>query len=145
MNNNSIKVLPIEKIISVLSYLTMGIVGVLWIIIGYISKKNLRYFLMYNICQSMIISVFLAIFKLLFDIIMSLLSVVHILDYVTAIFNYLITIKIIRIYPLGISFTILELAVFIFLIYICIGIVFGRIFYIPLLTNFMKKVMNNYS
>ena len=69
-SNNIIS--PIEKIISVLSYVTMGIAGLLWLILAYFLKKKLRYFLMYNIAQSMIIAIILAIFKLLTDIILSL-------------------------------------------------------------------------
>ena len=145
MSLNYSKVLPLEKIISILSYASMGIVGVLWIIFAYVMKKNLRFFLMYNISQSMVISITLAIIKLALDLILPILSVIPILNYISAIFNYLISIKLIRLYPLGISFTILELIVFIILAYICIGVVVGRIFYVPVLTNLMQKIMNNYN
>ena len=145
MSLNYSKVLPLEKIISILSYASMGIVGVLWIIFAYVMKKNLRFFLMYNISQSMVISITLAIIKLALDLILPILSVIPILNYISAIFNYLISIKLIRLYPLGISFTILELIVFIILAYICIGVVVGRIFYVPVLTNLMQKIMKNYN
>lgn len=144
MPHNYTKALPLEKIISVLSYASMGIIGVLWIIFAYVMKKNLRFFLMYNINQSIIISITLAVIKLALDIILPILAVIPILNYISAIFNYLISIKLIRLYPLGISFTILELAVFLILAYICVGVLSGRIFYVPVLTNLMQKIMKNY-
>ena len=145
MSHNYSKVLPLEKIISILSYMSMGIIGVLWIILAYVMKKNLKFFLMYNITQSMVISIVLAIVKLALDLILPILSVIPILSYISAIFNYLISIKLIRLYPLGISFTILELVVFVILAYICVGVLAGRIFYVPVLTNFMQKVLKNYN
>ena len=141
-SNNIIS--PIEKIISVLSYVTMGIAGLLWLILAYFLKKKLRYFLMYNIAQSMIIAIILAIFKLLTDIILSLIAKISFLDFIMAIFNLVISFKIIRISNSGISFTILELLLLMFLGYIIFGILFGRIFYIPYLSDFMKKVMKTY-
>ncbi len=141
-SNNIIS--PIEKIISVLSYVTMGIAGLLWLILAYFLKKKLRYFLMYNIAQSMIIAIILAIFKLLTDIILSLIAKISFLDFIMAIFNLVISFKIIRISNSGISFTILELLLLMLLGYIIFGILFGRIFYIPYLSDFMKKVMKTY-
>ena len=123
----------------------MGIVGLIWIIIAYANKKSLKYFLMYNISQSMVIAILLAILKLVLDIVLSILAVIPFLSYITAIFNYIISIKIIRIYGLGLSFTLFELLVFILLSYIIAGIFIGRIFYIPMLTSLMQKLMKRYN
>lgn len=145
MQHNGLKVNLLEKIISILSYMTMGIVGLIWIIIAYANKKSLKYFLMYNISQSMVIAILLAILKLVLDIVLSILAVIPFLSYITAIFNYIISIKIIRIYGLGLSFTLFELLVFILLSYIIAGIFIGRIFYIPMLTSLMQKLMKRYN
>ena len=145
MQHNGLKVNLLEKIISILSYMTMGIVGLIWIIIAYTNKKSLKYFLMYNISQSMVIAILLAILKLVLDIVLSILAVIPFLSYITAIFNYIISIKIIRIYGLGLSFTLFELLVFILLSYIIAGIFIGRIFYIPMLTSLMQKLMKRYN
>ena len=138
------KILPLEKIVSVLSYLSMGIVGIIWVILAYILKKNIKFFMMYNIYQSIIISVLLAIIKLVLDIILQILAMIPFLSYISATFNYLISIKIIRLYPFGISFTILELIVSIILLYICVGVIIGRIFYVPLITNLVQKLTKNH-
>ena len=144
MQHNVVKITPLEKIISVLSYFSMGIIGLLWIIFAYVCKRNLKYFLMYNISQSMIISIILAIIKLCFSTILSLLSFIPFLNFITAVINFVISLKIIRFYPSGISFTLFELFVFILLIYIVTGVILGRIFYIPILSKFMNKFMNSY-
>ncbi len=144
VQHNSIKVTNIEKIISILSYITMGIVGLLWLIIAHIKNKKLRFFLMYNVVQSMVIAILLTIIKLCLDIILSILAKLPILDFIAAIIYYIISFKIIRFYSLGISFTAFELILFLLLIYIIIGIFLGRIFYIPYLSDFMNRTMKNY-
>lgn len=141
---NNIKVLPIEKIISILSYLSMGIVGLLWIIFAHVLKTNLKYFLMYNISQSMVIAIILAIFKLLTSVVLSLISKIAFLDLIVALFNLIISVKIIKIHALGISFTLIELFVFILLAYICTGVILGRIFYVPILSKLMNKALSSY-
>ncbi len=145
MQQNTNKIFLIEKIISVLSYCTMGIVGLIWFIIAYIKNYKLKYFLFYNIVQSMVISIILTICKLLTDIIFTIFAKIPFLDYLSAKLYYcVISFKIIRIYSLNISFTIFELLLFMLLIYIISGIFLGRIFYIPVLTDFMQKAMKNY-
>ena len=123
----------------------MGIVGLIWFIIAYIKNYKLKYFLLYNIIQSMVISILLTLCKLLMDLILSIFAKIPFLDYIVAKLYYsVISFKIIRIYSLNISFTIFELLLFLLLIYIIFGIFLGRIFYIPVLTDFMNKAMKNY-
>lgn len=138
-------ILPIEKIISVLSYATMGIAGLIWVIIAYICKRHIKYFLMFNITQSMVISIILAIVKLLVGLIMQLLTYIPFLNFISAILNYVLSIKIIRLYSLGLSFSLFEFLIFILLIYIIIGVCLGRIFNVPYLTKLINKVMKSYN
>lgn len=136
------KVLPLEKIVSVLSYFTMGFVGLIWLLISVAYKRKLKYFLMYNIAQSMIISIILYIFKLVIDIVFSIFSLIPFLNTVVAVLNYIISVKLVKIAFL--SFSIVELFVFLLLIYISVGVLLSRIFYIPVLSNIMNKAMKNY-
>jgi len=145
MSHNTYRIQPIEKIIYILSYLTMGIVGLIWIIIAHINKRNLKYFLMYNISQSMIIAVILAIFKTLIDLLVPILWIIPVISYVASAINFIVSVKIIRLYFIGISFSIFELAVFLLLAYIILGVINGRISKVPLLTNIMNKAMKNYN
>ena len=73
MSSNQTAVSNIEKIISVISYFTMGIAGLIYIVISYLLKKHTKFFLMYNIAQSMVISIFLALLNLLLGIILQII------------------------------------------------------------------------
>ena len=136
------KVLPIEKIISILSYLSMGIIGVIWLIIAYFLKKNLKYFLMYNIAQSMLISILCAIFFCLINLILNIVALVPFLAFISAIINLFMSVKVLFI--LGMSFSVFQIFLTVLLIYIIVGILLGRIFYVPLLSNIMNKAMKSY-
>ncbi|MBQ8887048.1 MAG: hypothetical protein IJY61_05035 [Candidatus Gastranaerophilales bacterium] len=140
--NNSYKVQPLEKIISILSYFSMGIVGLIWLIIAFVTKKHLKFFLKYNIVQSLVISIFLAIFKLILDIILSVLALIPFLTGAIATINWFISIKVISIFYF--SFSIFELLIYILLIYITIGIFIGKIFYVPILSHIINKTMKRY-
>lgn len=130
---------PIEKIISVLSYISLGIIGLIVMLIAYSQKKRLRTFLNYNVVQSVVIGVFLAIFKCVFDLILTIFSKIAFLDFIAASINILFSFEIIRIYNL--SFSLSEIFVYILLIYIIVGVVLGRIFYIPFLSDFIAKAV----
>ena len=137
------KVLPIEKIISIFSYLTMGIVGLIWLLIAYFLKQKLKFFLMYNIAQSMVISIILSIITMGLDIILSILAKIPFLEYLAALVNCIFSIKILRISSL--AFNIPELLIIILIGYIITGVIIGRIFYIPFLSDMMYKTMKHYN
>ena len=130
-----------EKAASILSYFTMGITGLIWILAAYFLKKKIKFFLMYNMLQSLLAAVILAAFNYAAAIIIQILSAVPFLSgagmFLSSVFQY-------RIPFFALSFNIKELFVIILLIYISSGILLGRIFYIPLLTNVMKKIMYKY-
>ena len=142
-HSSSSKIYLIEKIISVLTYITMGLAGLIWLMIAYFNKKKLKFFLMYNIVQSMIISIFCVAIKLIVDIILEIFARIPFLDFVAAIIYYVISFKIIRLSS-GLSFTFFQLILTILLGYIIAGIFMGKIFYIPVLSRFMNKTMQNY-
>ncbi len=145
MQHSTIKVLPIEKIISILSYISMGIVGLVWLLIAHYTKKKLRYFLMYNIVQSMVIAIFLAIFKLTLNILFSILSLIPFLNIIIAKLNYIMTVRILVIPIFNLSFNIIEIVIYLMLLYIIIGILVSRIFFIPFLTNLLYKLLKQNS
>lgn len=142
MLHNS-KISTFEKIISIISYFTMGLFGLFWLILAHVLKKKLRYFLQYNIVQSLLISIFLAIFNLLIDIIFSILAIIPIFDKIVAILNWFISVKVVSIAYF--SFSIFELIIFILLSYITFGILINKISYIPGLTGLVQKIMKNYA
>ena len=102
----------------------MGIVGLLWLLFAYFTRNKVKFFLKYNIIQSIVISVLLAIFNLTLDIILSLLAKIPLLDFVAAAINIILQFQIIKIFNLSLS--IVGLFVFLVLTYIIIGIVLQR-------------------
>ncbi len=143
MQHNYNHITPIEKIISILSYVTMGIAGVIWIIIAYVLKKKLTYFLMYNVAQSMLISILYAIFVILLGIIVKITYFIPFLIVIGTVINDFLSKKIVTL--LWMSFSVSQLLVAILLAYIIIGVIVGRIFYVPVLSNLMNKAMKSYN
>ena len=145
MQHNSIKVSPIEKIISILSYFTMGIIGLVLLLIAHFAKKKIRYFLMYNIIQSMVIAILLAILKLTLNIIFSILALIPFINIITAKLNYIMSVRILILPIFNLSFNIIEIIIHLILLYIIFGIIMGKIFFVPYLTNFISKLLKSYN
>jgi len=57
-----------DRIISALSYYTMGIVSIIWIIYSNLVKKSITPYLMYNFFQAIFLSIALAIISLMYSI-----------------------------------------------------------------------------
>ena len=91
----------------------------------------------------MFISILLAILHLVLKIVLSILAVIPFLDFISAQVNFWLSFKIINF--IGLSFSVIEFIIFILLAYIVLGVLLGRIFYLPLLTNIVKKIVNRYN
>ncbi len=144
MPHNENKVLPAEKVMSIISYFTMGIFGLILFIISRCTHRKLRYFLMYNIMQSIIIGVILFIFGKSVQLIFYLISLIPFLDFMVALLNLVLFFKIINISFFGMSLSFFELCVFFLLLYISTGVCLSRIFYVHWLTKLTQKMMKNY-
>lgn len=141
MQPKTFTIAPAEKVISILSYFTMGIAGLIWILIAYFLNKRLKFFLMYNAVQSMVISIFLALLNLVFNIIFQIMALIPGFNKIAI--NITIFLQH-RINIFSLSFNLVETVVFLLLFYISAGVLAGRIFYVPVLTTVMKKVMHSY-
>lgn len=140
-NQNEIKILPFDKVYSIISYCTMGIAGLFLALIAFFAKKKLRYFLNYNIAQSVLLGIILAIFKFFLDSVLHLIAKIPFLDGVCGIVYFFFSTKIIKIGLL--SFNILELFVFGLILYISIGIIKNKIFFVPYLTNLTQTIIKS--
>lgn len=139
--NRNIVIEPLEKIISIISYYTMGIVGLVWVIIGYFLNKRVKFFLMYNITQSVLISIFLAFLNILFQVILQIIIAIPFLSSIGINISLFMQKKI---NIIGLSFNIIEIIIFLLLIYISIGVIQGRIYNVPVLTKIVKRIMQSY-
>jgi len=65
-----------DRILSALSYLTMGMAGLIWLVFAYATKEKTSSYTMFNIYQSIFLSILLAVFSLLYDIAISTLQII---------------------------------------------------------------------
>lgn len=75
-NNYETKPYMIEKIVSGLSYLTMGFVGFIWLIISLVRRTPLTKFLQYHIFQSIFISIGYVLLCLLLGLLLNIMSMI---------------------------------------------------------------------
>lgn len=123
----------IERLIAALSYLTMGMVGFVWLIIGLFTSARLKPFLQYHIFQSIFISLGFAVLSILVDWISNLLSVIPFINKVVAQINFLLNM------PLIFDYSLLQTVIYAFLAYLAITSFMGRFSYIPWVSDIIDQ------
>ncbi len=136
MQNRIYEPLPLEKIISALSYLTMGIVGFVWLLLGAILKLGLRPYLRYHIYQSIFLSFTFFILSLALDLILGILSYIPFLGSLISTLTFLIAT------PLVGTFSILNIIFGLFMLYLIITSATGKLTYVPWVSNIIKININ---
>ena len=124
--------LPLEKIIAALSYLTSGIVGFVWLILGAILKLGVRPFLLYHIYQSIFLSVLFFIVNLGLKIVLDILSAIPLIGQLVSTLTFLFTTSIFG----GLS--IINLAIFSVILYLTITSLMGKYSYLPWVSNIIR-------
>lgn len=123
----------IERLIAALSYLTMGMVGFVWLIIGLFTNARLKPFLQYHIFQSIFISLGFAVLSILVGWVSNLLSVIPFINKVVAQINFLLNM------PLIFDYSLLQTAIYAFLAYLAITSFMGRFSYIPWVSDIIDQ------
>ncbi len=123
----------IERIVSSLSYVTAGMVGFIWLILGVLTKSSLRPFMKYHIFQS----IFLSMGYFLLLIILEQISlIINFIPYVRNIFS-LITFPFLI--PIIFGFSIVQILIYTLLFYLALTSFMGRYSYIPWISEIIKK------
>ena len=133
------KILLSEKILSVLSYMTFGIIGFFWLLLANWKKKKIKYFLNYHIYQSIFLAVVLTLLNYIFELIFLICSKIPFIDTISAQINYYLSIKIISF--LGFETTLVYFAVLLLKIYLITSVILGKYFYIPFVTKVINYMM----
>lgn len=123
----------IERIVAALSYLTMGMVGFVWLIIGLFTNARLKPFLQYHIFQSIFISLGFAVLSILVGWVSNLLSVIPFINKVVAQINFLLNM------PLIFDYSLLQTVIYAFLAYLAITSFMGRFSYIPWISDIIDQ------
>lgn len=136
MQHNNITLL--DKIIAVFSYMTLGFLGMIWFLVNtLIIRKPMSNFLKYNLVQSFIISIILAIATYAYEIISGIVfnlgfigdifKMAHIYIFATPIFN---------------TMNFANYILLLFLIYLSVFALFGKLPFVPYITDIAKKIFN---
>lgn len=137
MYNNNYRLNPdkpyfMEKLISALSYLTMGFVGFIYLVIIILTKKNLKPFLKYHIFQSIFISIGYYLLTIFVGLVCNILLFIPIINKLTTMILYYATINIV----FGCS--IIGLCIYAILFYLVITSFQGKYSYLPWVSDIIK-------
>ena len=123
----------IERIVSALSYLTAGMVGFIWLILGVLTKSSLRPFMKYHIFQS----IFLSMGYFLFLIILEQLSVI--INWIPIVRNIFSMLLFPFIIPIVFGLSIVQILIYTVLFYLALTSFMGRYSYLPWISEIIKK------
>lgn len=123
----------IEKVVAALSYLTMGMAGFIWLIIGLFTRARLKTFLQFHIFQSIFISLAFAVISLFVGWISNLLSIIPFINKVVAQINFLLNM------PLLFSYSFIQIILYSFIFYLAIQAFRGKYSYIPWISEIIGQ------
>lgn len=123
---------PIEKIIAILSYLTGGFIGFLWIIIAVLTKNNLRLFLRYHVYQSIFLSLVFFIFSIFLRQLSYLLSYIPIIKNFVGQIQYFLSVGVIY------HYSIIDIFILLVILSLIIGVLRNQYSYIPWVSDVIK-------
>lgn len=121
---------PIERILSVASYLTAGGVGFVWLIIAAFMRKQVTPFLMYHIMQSIFISILFYLLSVLGGLLLVIIYKIPLINLIPVILNA----------PLAIFFNLSILQIFTttIILYLAITSGMGYYSYLPWISDIIK-------
>lgn len=123
----------IERIVAALTYLTMGMVGFIWLIIGLFTKARLKPFLQYHIFQSIFISLGFALLSILIGWLSNLLSFIPVINQIVAQITFWLNM------PLIFDYSLIQALIYLFLIYLVITSFIGKYSYIPWVSDIIDQ------
>ena len=132
---------------SALSYITFGTIGLIWLIIAYFKKIQLRQFLNFNIVQSVVVSLLITAVSIILSLLESFLELLKHIPIIGTwrnsffqfIIFYIAGFPIIR---LGIfNFSLLHIVFLVFIAYVAILSFMGKIPEIPYITKNIRRLL----
>lgn len=135
MNNN---VQTSDKILSVLTYITGGTIGFLWMIICAIKKNPVSKYLLFNIYQAIFLGLFIYLSSIILTMIYNILIMVPFI-------NILVNFIYINLFsPIAYSWSLIEILILFLYIYLVIYSVFGKMAKIPWISNIILYQLNRF-
>ena len=123
----------IERIVSGLTYPTLGLAGVVWLIIGALTRSYPKKFTMYHIFQSVFLSILYIIVNWIFWQAVNLLSFVPILNRIIRQLVYWFNM------PLVLGYSVMQCFIYGVIIYLTVFAFMGLYSYIPWVSDIIKS------
>ena len=136
MNNTNVKFT--DRIIAVISYITAGFGGLLWIIYCNMLKKSISAFLLFNIYQAIVVTLFLYFANILLGLLHDLLIMI---PYVRILVN---TIRLTLTSPIYYNWSIIGLAIFVLYLYMILMTLAGKIAKIPFISDIIMYQLDRF-
>ncbi|MDD3150401.1 MAG: hypothetical protein PHV68_06165 [Candidatus Gastranaerophilales bacterium] len=125
-----------ERIISVLSYLTAGMVGFFWIVLSAITKRTLKQFVKFHTYQSIFLSILYYVAKIVLNILLSVIKIIPIIGKLFFALVFYITQM-----PFIFGFSILHTAIIVVLVYIIISCLKGKYTELPWVSENIRRMI----
>jgi uncharacterized membrane protein len=123
----------IDRIIAPLSYLTMGMVGFIWLIIGLFTNAKLKPFLQFHIFQSIFISLGFTVLSLFIGFLSNILSFIPLINKLVAQIAFLLNM------PLLLGYSLIQIVIYAILLYLAGTSFVGKYSYIPWVSDIIDK------
>mgnify|MGYP004696037557 CR=1 FL=1 len=123
----------IERIVAAASYLTMGMVGFVWLIVSLFTKASFKSFLKFHIFQSIFISLGFAVLSIFIGWISNILSFIPIINKIVAQINFWLNM------PVLFDYSFLQIVSFSFLGYLALTSFLGKYSYIPWVSDIIDQ------
>ena len=124
---------PIERIIAPLSYLTMGMVGFIWLIIALFSKARLKHFLQYHIFQSIFISILFAVISIFVGWLSNILGLIPVINTIVAQIMFWLN------RPIFFNYSLIQTAIYSLLIYLAVTSALGKYSYVIWISDIIES------
>ncbi len=118
-----------DRIIASLSYLTGGLVGFVWLVIAFLTKKNLRGFLHYHVFQAIFLSILYYIVSALLGLVMQILSVLPFVGQISGRIFFMLNM------PLFYGFSLINTLIYAVIFYLALTSLLGKYSYLPWVSN----------
>ena len=123
-----------DRIICILSYWSAGFFGILYLIFAYMTKKTTSSFVLFNIYQSLFISIVLYILSFVYNIFINLVSVIPVINKIV-----FLTDNFIFRMPVIFNCTFIGLCLIILYLYLALFCVMGKKPFIPLVSQIINE------
>ena len=130
-NSSSVSIL--DRLIAAATYISMGMVGFIWLIFCAVTKTNLKSFLKYHIFQSFFLVMAYFLFNIFVNLVVSILGIIPFINILVYKILFFFTA------PIVFGFSIISFTVLVVMAYLVLTSLQGKYSYIPWFSNIIDS------